>query len=55
MKRSGYLETTIISYLAAWPSRDLITAAHQILTREWWERRRMDYDLYVSPAVLEEA
>ena len=35
-----YLETSIISYLAAHPSRDLITAARQQLTHEWWSRRR---------------
>lgn len=34
---SVYLETTIPSYLAARPSRDLITAAHQQITHAWWE------------------
>ena len=44
----------MISYLTAWPSRDLVQAAHQQITREWWERRSR-FDLFVSEAVLEEA
>lgn len=53
MKRV-YLETTIVSYLAAWPSRDLVTAAHQQITREWWGRRDQ-FELFVSELVLQEA
>jgi hypothetical protein len=44
-----------VSYLAARPSRDLITAGHQQTTHEWWERRRRDFELYVSQLVLDEA
>ena len=50
-----YLKTTILSYLAARPSQDLITAANQQLTYEWWELRRGDFVLCVSEAVLCEA
>lgn len=50
-----YLETSIISYLAAHPSRDLITAARQQLTHEWWSRRRRDFEVYVSEIVISEA
>lgn len=50
-----YIETTIPSYLVARPSRDLLIAAHQQLTREWWESRRPLFDLYVSEAVLQES
>ena len=50
-----YLETTIISYLAARPSRDLIIAAHQQITQEWWTMRRIHYELYVSQLVVHEA
>lgn len=39
-----YIETTIVSYLTARPSRDVVLAAHQMLTRDWW-RRRMAYQL----------
>jgi hypothetical protein len=55
MKPSVYIETTIISYLAARPGRDLITAANQQLTHDWWETRRDRFTLLVSPAVLREA
>ena len=50
-----YLETTIPSYLAPRPSRDLVTAAHQGLTWQWWEQERGKYRLFVSPRVWEEA
>lgn len=55
MKPKLYLETTIPSYLVSRPSRNLIVAAHQELTREWWEKRRNEFDLYVSQFVLQEA
>jgi predicted nucleic acid-binding protein len=55
MQPKVYLETTIISYLAARPSRDLIVAANQQLTQDWWQMRRTAFDLFVSEAVVEEA
>jgi len=55
MQPKVYIETTIVSYLAARPSRDLITAAHQQVTQEWWENRRTDFDLFVSQLVIQEA
>lgn len=55
MKPKVYLETTIPSYLTARPSRDLITAAHQDITRDWWDKRRDDFVLFVSQAVIQEA
>ncbi len=41
-----YVEPSIISYLAARPSRDLVTAARQELTREWWKQRRKTFEVY---------
>src|SRR3990172_1799133 len=55
MKPKVYLETSVISYLASRPSRDLIMAAHQQITQEWWEKRRSKFDLLVSQLVLQEA
>jgi hypothetical protein len=54
MKPRVYLETTIPSYLTAWPSRDLVRAAHQQITRDWWVRRRAEFELYISQVVLSE-
>src|SRR5438128_2290153 len=54
MAQRVYIETTIPSYLTAWPSRDVVRAAHQQLTRQWWETRRSDFDLVVSQLVLDE-
>lgn len=53
-KPTVYLETTIVSYLTARPSRDLVTAGHQQVTREWWEDR-FKFDLVISELVLREA
>lgn len=50
-----YLETTIPSYLTSRPSRDLIIAAHQQITREWWEKKGSAFQLYVSQLVVDEA
>jgi hypothetical protein len=55
MQPTIYLETTIISYLTARLSRDLITAAHQQITQEWWSSRREEFALFVSQLVVQEA
>lgn len=55
MKKRVYIETTIPSYLAAWPARDLLQAARQRITHDWWNSARSDYELFVSAVVLEEA
>ncbi len=55
MAQRVYVETTIPSYLTAWPSRDLIIAGHQQLTKEWWRTRRTEFDLYISQFVIDEA
>jgi len=55
MKPKIYIETTIVSYLASKPSRDLITAAHQQITHDWWETRLADFEVYISQFVLDEA
>jgi hypothetical protein len=46
-----YLETTVPSYLASLPSRDLVIAAHQQVTREWWEKAKERFEIVISEAV----
>ena len=55
MKPSVYVETSVISYLTARPSRDLVMAAHQEVTHEWWHNRRAAFTLFYSEAVRDEA
>ncbi|MEN6336835.1 MAG: type II toxin-antitoxin system VapC family toxin [Phycisphaerales bacterium] len=52
---SVYIETTIVSYLAARPSPGLLTAACQQITADWWEKRRGDFELFTSEIVMLEA
>ena len=51
---AAYLETTFVSYLVALPARDLVIAAHQQITRDWWNRRRSEFRLVISQVVLDE-
>jgi len=53
--KTVYLETSIASYLAARPSRDVRAAAWQQLTAQWWESVRPRYELFISELVLLEA
>ena len=52
---SVYIETSIVSYLAADPSRHPVTLRNQQLTHEWWNTRREQYALFTSEFVLDEA
>ena len=52
---SVYLETTFVSYLVARPSRDLLVAAHQQITQDWWANRRGEFACSVSQVVIDEA
>ena len=55
MKQKIYIETSFISYLASKPSRNLIIAAHQQISQEWWENKKDDFELYTSELVIIEA
>lgn len=55
MNQKVYIETTIVSYLTARQSRDLVIAAHCQITQEWWEQRGGNFDLYTSQIVIQEA
>ena len=54
-KGTVYVETTIVSYLTARPTSDLLAAAWQKTTVDWWETQRSRFDLYTSDVALEEA
>ena len=51
MIQKVYLETTIPSFVTAWPSRDIVMAGKQETSREWWKNRRELFEVYVSPFV----
>ena len=52
--KSVYIESSVISYITARPSRDLVTSARQAITIEWWETYRDLFDVFISELVLEE-
>lgn len=54
-KPKVYIETSFISVLTARPSRDVLAAANQAVTAEWWDKRRRDFDVFVSEFVIAEA
>jgi predicted nucleic acid-binding protein len=54
VKSKVYVETSVISYLTARPSRDILIAANQQVTQEWWQERRPKFDLYISQLVEQE-
>jgi hypothetical protein len=54
MSETVYIETSILGYLTARPSRDIVVSANIQVTREWWDTRRSDFQLYSSQAVVKE-
>ena len=54
MKPRAYLETSFVSYVVGRLSRDVIVLGNQELTRDWWLRRRNEYELFVSEVVIRE-
>lgn len=55
MKQKAYIETTVVSYLTAWPSRDVVIAGYQQTTREWWRDAADRFELVASELVINEA
>lgn len=55
MKKRVYIETTVVSYFTARPSRDIIVAGHQETTRDLWPDLTAKYETYLSAIVYEEA
>lgn len=54
MKPSVYIETSVISYYTSKASKDLVTAGHQIITLDWWEKAQPKFECYISPYVMQE-
>jgi predicted nucleic acid-binding protein len=54
MSETVYIETSILGYLTARSTKDLILAANIEITRDWWEFRRSTFTLYISKVVLDE-
>jgi hypothetical protein len=54
-RKTVYIETSIVSYLTARPSSNLLAAAWQKVTIDWWDTQRQRFNLYVSATVIEEA
>ena len=50
-----YIETTVVSYLVAEPSRDVVTAGLQQATRDWWQQRRGEFHCVTSAETLAES
>lgn len=54
MKPKVYIETSVVSYFTAWPSRDVVMAAHQALTSEWWRSGLPRFQPVISQFVIDE-
>jgi PIN domain len=54
MTETVYIESSILGYLTARSTKNLILAANMEITKDWWESRRNNFILYTSEAVLEE-
>jgi len=48
MKAKVYVETSVISYLTSRPSRDVVIAGHQQITRDWWQTQRETFDVVAA-------
>ncbi len=55
MKPVVYIETSVISYLASRPSRDVVIAGRQAVSQDWWENQSQRFELRISALVEEEA
>lgn len=50
-----YIETSIVSYLRQRPSSQVVMVARQLLTHQWWNEERENYDLVTLQYVIDEA
>ena len=54
MRETVYIETSVIGYLTARSTKNLVIAGNIETTRDWWQNRRNDCVLYISQVVLDE-
>ena len=52
---AAYVETSVVSYLTALPSGNLLAAAWQKATADWWRAQKSGFRLVTSSLTLEEA
>ncbi|WP_446010055.1 type II toxin-antitoxin system VapC family toxin [Candidatus Electrothrix sp.] len=52
--KSVYIESSVISYMTARPSRDVVTSARQAVTIEWWDTYKNTFEIFVSELVINE-
>ena len=50
-----YVETSVVSYLTARATSNLLAAAWQTATAEWWDKHRSRFELRTSALTIEEA
>jgi hypothetical protein len=55
VKPRVYVETSIVSYLGARPSRHSETSRRQDAARHWWDQERQKYELVAADIVRVEA
>ncbi|MDJ0692206.1 MAG: type II toxin-antitoxin system VapC family toxin [Xenococcaceae cyanobacterium MO_188.B32] len=55
VKETVYIETSILGYLTARSTENLIVAANIKITQDWWSIRRSSFVLYTSEIVEDEA
>ncbi|MDA3927153.1 MAG: hypothetical protein PF904_20970 [Kiritimatiellae bacterium] len=51
MNPKVYIESSVVSYLTARPSRDIVVAGRQAVTHDWWQNHRKRFDLFISVLV----
>jgi len=54
VKPRAYIESTVISYYTARPTRDVVMAGHQAVTVEWWDGDLPKFTPIISVVVLDE-
>ena len=53
--KTVYVETLEVSYLTARATSNLLAAAWQTATAEWWDKHRPRFEFCTSALTLEEA